>query len=90
MVTCHLIIFYLTMNGMAILLVWKKSKFATPAQDIVGFYSRSLNTYPIARSDRFEWFQMYHKKFPFYERRATTHVCVYDVSIAIYSANRVL
>ncbi len=43
----------------------EKSKFATPVQDIVGFYSRSLNTYPIARSDRFEWFQMYQKNFPF-------------------------
>lgn len=39
----------------------EKSKFATPVQDIVGFYSRSLNTYPIARSDRFEWYQMYQK-----------------------------
>ena len=43
----------------------EKSQFATPVQDIVSFYSRSLNTYPIARSDRFEWYQMYQKNFPF-------------------------
>ncbi|MFJ8529799.1 spore coat protein YsxE [Bacillus sp. NPDC094106] len=43
----------------------ERSQFATPVQDIVGFYSRSLNTYPIARSDRFEWYQAYQKNFPF-------------------------
>ncbi|AWC29998.1 spore coat protein YsxE [Bacillus cytotoxicus] len=43
----------------------ERSQFATPIQDIVGFYTRSLNTYPIARSDRFEWYQEYQKHFPF-------------------------
>ncbi|WP_018781679.1 spore coat protein YsxE [Bacillus sp. 95MFCvi2.1] len=43
----------------------ERSQFATPVQDLVRFYSRSLNTYPITRSDRFEWYQVYQKNFPF-------------------------
>ncbi|MDM5156652.1 spore coat protein YsxE [Bacillus sp. DX1.1] len=43
----------------------ERSQFATPVQDLVRFYSRSLNTYPIARNDRYEWYQVYQKYFPF-------------------------
>jgi spore coat protein YsxE len=41
------------------------AQFATPVQDIVQFYSRSFNTYPIARNDRYEWYQIYQKNFAF-------------------------
>ncbi|WP_028402953.1 spore coat protein YsxE [Ectobacillus panaciterrae] len=43
----------------------EQSQFSTPVQDIVQFYLRSFNTYPIARNDRYEWFQVYQKTFPF-------------------------
>lgn len=52
----------------------EKSQFATPVQDIVSFYSRSLNTYPIARSDRFEWYQMYQKIF--HLRKRSSFLCL--------------
>jgi spore coat protein YsxE len=42
----------------------EQSQFSTPVQDLVQFYSRSFNTYPIARNDRYEWFQVYQKGFP--------------------------
>jgi spore coat protein YsxE len=37
---------------------------AAPIQDLVTFYSRSLHTYPIARTDRFEWLMEYEKHYP--------------------------
>ncbi|UOY94166.1 spore coat protein YsxE [Ectobacillus sp. JY-23] len=43
----------------------ERSQFSTPVQDLVQFYSRSFQTYPIARNDRYEWFQVYQKNFPF-------------------------
>ncbi|GAA3321068.1 spore coat protein YsxE [Ectobacillus funiculus] len=32
---------------------------------LYSFYQRSFNTYPIARNDRYEWYQMYQKHFPY-------------------------
>lgn len=43
----------------------ENSQFSTPVQDLVQFYQRSFNTYPIARNDRYEWYQMYQKHFPY-------------------------
>lgn len=43
----------------------EQSQFATPVQDLVQFYVRSLRTYPIVRNDRYEWYQVYQKHFPF-------------------------
>lgn len=43
----------------------ERSQFSTPVQDLVQFYLRSFHTYPIARNDRYEWYQVYQKSFPF-------------------------
>ncbi|MCP8967330.1 spore coat protein YsxE [Ectobacillus ponti] len=43
----------------------ENSQFSTPVQDIVQFYNRSFDTYPIARNDRYEWYQIYQRSFPF-------------------------
>jgi spore coat protein YsxE len=49
-------------NGFFISL--EKASEASPIQDLVTFYSRSLHTYPIARTDRFEWLVEYEKYYP--------------------------
>ncbi|MFD3449561.1 spore coat protein YsxE [Microbacteriaceae bacterium 4G12] len=43
----------------------ENSQFSTPVQDLVQFYKTSFYTYPIARNDRYEWYQVYQKNFPF-------------------------
>ncbi|GGE75887.1 spore coat protein YsxE [Priestia taiwanensis] len=49
-------------NGFFISL--ENAKEASPIQDLVTFYSRSLLTYPVARTDRFEWLVEYEKHYP--------------------------
>lgn len=44
---------------------FERSHFTTPVQDLIQFYSRSFRTYPIVRSDRYEWYQKYQGSFPF-------------------------
>lgn len=44
---------------------FERSHFTTPVQDLVQFYARSFCTYPIARNDRYEWYQKYQGNFPF-------------------------
>ncbi|MFX3624039.1 MAG: spore coat protein YsxE [Ectobacillus sp.] len=43
----------------------ENSQYSTPIQDLVQFYTRSFYTYPIARNDRYEWYQEYQKTLPF-------------------------
>jgi spore coat protein YsxE len=42
----------------------ENSSFSSPITDLVTFYTRTFQTYPVARNDRYEWFQEYQKTFP--------------------------
>ncbi len=49
-------------NGFFISL--EKAREEIPTYDLVQFYYRALNTYPAARTERFEWLMEYEKVFP--------------------------
>ncbi|MBO9130514.1 spore coat protein YsxE [Bacillus sp. 165] len=49
----------------------ENSGYSSPITDLVTFYLRTFQTYPVARNDRYEWFQEYEKNFPLQQEEKT-------------------
>jgi len=43
---------------------FERAKVATPINDLVTFYHRSLRTYPVECKDCYEWLEVYREHFP--------------------------
>lgn len=54
-------------TGKGYLTNFENAKMASPINDLVGFYYRTLKTYPILCDDCFKWFQIYRSYFPLKE-----------------------
>lgn len=56
--------FLYNVEGHGMFINLERSSYLPPIYDLLYFFYRSCNTYPISSDDRFQWFQTYRSHFP--------------------------
>ncbi|KAA0549222.1 spore coat protein YsxE [Bacillus sp. BGMRC 2118] len=66
--------FLYNVEGHGMFINFERSSYLPPIYDLLYFFYRSCNTYPMSTDDRFQWFQTYRSHFPLKEEELTLFI----------------